>query len=279
MNITLNYYPGGYKKAVTLSYDDGTLHDRRLVSILNNYGVKGTFHLNTARLGSKDCLTKEEIRTLYKGHEIALHTHTHPSVAFIPDGKVIEEVIDNRKELEAITGNIIAGMSYPNNSYNDRVIEIFKNCGVLYSRTTNSTGSFLLPDDFMKWNPTIHHSRGTQKWTPNIKHSHTVLLDKAKEFIEYPETTNNLPLLYVWGHSYEFENDGTWDVIENFCEYISKQRVWFATNIEIYNYITSMRNLRFSADCRTVYNPSDISVWIGVDYQPKEIKSGEIAVL
>lgn len=43
-------YPDGKKKALTFSYDDGQIHDRRLVEILNRYGMKGTFHLNSGKL-------------------------------------------------------------------------------------------------------------------------------------------------------------------------------------------------------------------------------------
>ena len=37
----------GKKKAVTFSYDDGVTQDRRLVEMMNTYGVKGTFNLNS----------------------------------------------------------------------------------------------------------------------------------------------------------------------------------------------------------------------------------------
>ena len=280
MNVTFNYYPEGKKRAVTLSYDDGQHHDKRLVEILNRYGVKGTFHLCSSWIDTPGYITSEEVGTIYKGHEVALHTHTHASVAWVPDEQIIREVMENRARLEKMAGCVINGMSYPMNSYNETVVRKFGECGVLYSRTTEATGGFDLPADFMKWHPTYHHSRGTQKWSPNLKHSHTALLDKAKEFVALPDWQKYLPVLYVWGHSYEFETDGTWDVIENFCQYISQQdSIWFATNMEIYNYLSALRRLRFSADCSMVYNPSDISLWIGVDGKPIMIKSGETLLL
>ena len=36
-------FPGGRHKALTLSYDDGRQEDRRLIGLLNHYGLKGTF--------------------------------------------------------------------------------------------------------------------------------------------------------------------------------------------------------------------------------------------
>lgn len=44
-------YPNGLEKALTFSYDDGRVFDRKLVEIFNRYGVKGTFHLNSGTLG------------------------------------------------------------------------------------------------------------------------------------------------------------------------------------------------------------------------------------
>ena len=84
-----------------------------------------------------------------------------------------------------------------------------------------------------------------------------------------------MPLLYVWGHSYEFDRDDNWFVMENFCEYISKcEDVWFATNMEIYNYVQALKSLQLSADCTIVHNPTATDVWIAVDNEPVEIKAG-----
>lgn len=50
--IQFDRYPGGVMKALTLSYDDGVVHDRRLVEICNRYGLRGTFNLNSGTLGN-----------------------------------------------------------------------------------------------------------------------------------------------------------------------------------------------------------------------------------
>lgn len=40
--------------------------------------------------------------------------------------------------------------------------------------------------------------------------------------------------MYVWGHSYEFDNHDNWDVIEKFCAYMGNRNdIWYATNLEI----------------------------------------------
>ena len=40
-------YPGGKRKAFNITYDDGVLQDERFVALLNRYGIKGTFNLNS----------------------------------------------------------------------------------------------------------------------------------------------------------------------------------------------------------------------------------------
>ena len=43
-------FPGGRTKALTFSYDDGVIADRRLIEIFRENGLKGTFNLNGASL-------------------------------------------------------------------------------------------------------------------------------------------------------------------------------------------------------------------------------------
>ena len=47
------YWPEGKRKAFTLSYDDGIEQDRRLVRMMNERKVRGTFNLNSGLFGRK----------------------------------------------------------------------------------------------------------------------------------------------------------------------------------------------------------------------------------
>ena len=85
--------------------------------------------------------------------------------------------------------------------------------------------------------------------------------------------------MYVWGHSYEFDNDDNWDLIENFCKMVgNRDDIWYATNIEIVDYLKSYELLRFSASMDFVINPMANSVWLSVDGQILEIKGGSRVV-
>lgn len=104
-------FPGGKHKVLTMSYDDGREEDRQLVSIFNEYGIKGTFHVNAGRFNDPRRLHKEELPELYKGHEVSCHTFTHPTIARCPMEQIVREVMDDRAELERIMGYPIRGLS------------------------------------------------------------------------------------------------------------------------------------------------------------------------
>lgn len=262
MNITLNTYPFGKPKAVTLSYDDGRTYDRQLVELCNRYGVKATFHLNSGFFGKEGYITAEEIGGRYKGHEVSVHTLTHPFLNHVPRERVCEEIRQDRINLEQAAGYPVKGMSYPFGAYDEEVMRLLRAQGIVYSRTTLATNSFDLPKDFLQWHPTCHHNHH--------------LLETTQRFLEVSGYLT-MPLLYVWGHSYEFPRDDNWEVMEDFLRLVSgKDEIWFATNMEIYRYVQAQRSLEFSMDCSTVYNPSAISVWIGVDDKAVEIKPNQV---
>ena len=64
--------------------------------------------------------------------------------------------------------------------------------------------------------------------------------------------------------------------MEEFCCYISKfNNIWFAQNIEVVDYISALKSLRFSNNCEIAYNPTSTDVWIGVDGNAVKISAGE----
>ena len=149
-------FPQGKSKALILSFDDGRVADKDLVKLMNEYGLVGTFHLNSNKLGTKDYLTKEEIKSLYKGHEVSGHTANHPALTSLSKIDVIYEVVEDRKELERLMGYPVRGMSYPFGNTNDVVVEAITGLGIEYARTVGDTYNFNMPTEFLRWQPTIH---------------------------------------------------------------------------------------------------------------------------
>ena len=259
MKIRFRYYKDAKRRALTMSYDDGQRHDLRLLQIFNLHGIRGSFHLNSGFFGDPKYVSAEEVRDKYAWHEISGHTLTHPRLDRVSDAEMIYEVMEDRRKLEAICGYPVRGMSYPCGNYDAHVIEVLKTLGMKYARTIDATSSFMPPEDFMTWHPTCHHD------SPQL----FTLLEKFKK------TREPLALFYVWGHSYEFDKNDNWAHIERFCaEAGGLDDVWYATNIEIYDYITALRALVFSADRTLVYNPTATDVWIEVDDAPVRVAAG-----
>ena len=183
--IQFHVYPGGKRRIVTFSYDDGDIRDARLTALFNTYGVKATFHLNGKKFLTATEEELAEIRNRYAGHEISSHTLSHGFPARMPGPSVIAEVLEDRRILEKIAGYPVVGMSYPSGSYNADVIAAMRACGILYSRAANSTNAFRLPSDFMEWQPTCHHKNA---------------LPLCQQFLEKIDSQWSNPLLYIWGH-------------------------------------------------------------------------------
>ena len=154
MKIRYDYWPGGKKRALTMSYDDGVPEDARLLDIFNKNGIKGSFHLNSGNIFSR--YPEETLAKVYAGHEISCHMVSHPFPADQPDMAVLAEIQEDRRALEAAAGYVVRGMSYPFGNYNHRVIDLLRTAGIEYSRTTRATNGYTLPEDFLEWHPTCH---------------------------------------------------------------------------------------------------------------------------
>lgn len=150
MNIKYNLFPKGKKHCVTMSFDDGRIYDRQLIDIFNHYGIKGTFHLNSGFLDHDSYISKVEVKDLYKGHEVACHTVSHPHLTQLPTIQIMEEILKDKETLENLVGYPIRGISVPFGDYNQDVIEIMKTCGMEYNRTVIRTYKFNPPHAFME---------------------------------------------------------------------------------------------------------------------------------
>lgn len=264
----------GKSKVLTLSYDDGVVQDIRLMGIMDQYGLKGTFNINTALYLPEDAeresyygrMKLSEAKALYvnSGHEVAVHALTHPFLEKLKSDEVLIEILEDRKNIEKEYGTLARGMAYPFGTYSDEVADLLVKCGICYSRTTKSTENFNLPQNWLTLHPTCHHNNPR-------------LMELAKEFAENnSKYCADCSMFYLWGHSYEFDNNDNWHIIEEFAAYIGgRDDIWYATNIEIYDYVKAYENLCVSADRSLVYNPSVTDVWFVENDKTYAVKGGE----
>ncbi len=247
--------PEGRSKALTFSYDDGAQQDVRLAKLLESCQMSGTFNVNSKGLTpngsaqSRGTMTYSQCAELSAKHEIASHTLTHPSLDHLSDEQLVYEIFTDRINLERLTGKIVRGMAYPFGAFSDGVIDTMKKCGIAYSRTVRQTLNFSLPREWLAWDPTCHHN------APE-------LMPLADRFAKMNTDGCQMQLFYIWGHSYEFDRDGNWSVIERLTDALAGHSdIWYATNIEIYDYIHAFGELQFDLEQTQCHNPTATKLW------------------
>lgn len=226
-----------YLKAVTFSYDDGVTQDIKMINLLNKYGLKATFNLNSELLGKPwmvMCLGEqvlnykiapERIREVYDGHEVAVHTLTHPRLPELDDAEVIRQVETDRQNISDLVGYEVVGMAYPSGGVNndDRVAALIReNTGVKYARTITSVDSFDIQDDLYRFNPNVHDIAEGDR-----------LMELGRKFIDLKP--DKPQIFYIWGHSFEMDfHKDNWAKLEGFFKLISgREDIFYGTNKEV----------------------------------------------
>ena len=224
------------KKAITFSYDDGVTQDIRLIELLNKYGLKCTFNLNSELLSKNGMLIREgkriahykvhteDVKHIYEGHEVAVHTLTHPNLTQCEDEEIVRQVETDRLNLSELVEYEVVGMAYPCGGVNndDRVANIIKkNTGVKYSRTITTNNCFDLQENLYRFNPTAYHLDFEK------------MMQLGREFVEFKPREPKV--FYIWGHSYEMDYGADyWVKLEEFFKLISnKDDIFYGTNKEV----------------------------------------------
>lgn len=219
-------FPGGKRKCLVMSYDDGSEHDRRLVELFNQYGLKGTFHLNSGKLGLAHHVGRQEIATLYDGHEISCHTVDHRKLTQLSDDEVCREIRTDKEVLEDLSGSVVRGLAYPFGDYDSRIVSLLSTLGIEYARTIQTTQRFVLPPKLLELTTTCHHNQ---------------VMELGQQFLATDAQT--VQLMVVWGHSYELdgfmsaEQDKNWQYMAEFCRMMQGGDIHFATLIEVVDLI------------------------------------------
>ncbi len=271
--IEIPNFPGDKRFAITLSFDDGVIFDRRAVAAFNEWGLKATFNINSGNLlrtgqpapDSSWYLDASEIDELYRGHEVAIHTVSHPHLPRIDPSQAAMEVLEDRKALEDLVGYPVRGMAYPFGTFNQRTIEILRSLGIVYARTVEMRDPCFPPTEPLAWGATGHqYAEGLlEQWEKRYAHAgaHGVLL--------------------IWGHTYEFHQRNDWAGLERiFKPLTGKPDVWYCTNIELFDYEAARLRVVIAANRKSAFNPSALSVTLKLDdRQLVEVPGGKTIAL
>lgn len=220
-------------KAITFSFDDGVTQDERLVALMEKYGLKGTFNLNTGIQDESNCfeikgikirrMNQEGLDKLYSGHEIAVHGLRHLDLTSCGSLDLEEELLQDAENIERIYGSYPVGMAYPYGTYSDKVEEFLMKMGILYGRGVVSSYGFGCGESLLEYKPTCHFEDER-------------LFEMAERFFRIPKEEK--ALFYIWGHSYELDVNNSWERLDSFFQMISgREGIFYGTNIQCFEYL------------------------------------------
>ena len=262
-------YPNGKLRAFNVSYDDGVLQDVEFVRLLNKYGIKGTFNLNSGLMQQEfawmhECgmvvkrLSVDGAKGVYDGHEIASHTLTHPNMHGMNAEQILREMSQDKDNLENIFGVKISGFAVPFSYYSELIAECAKIVGFEYGRTSDMSGGYSPSEDVYFWKPGRFH-----------------LSSELESYVDvFLETDEELAVCQIVGHSYDFDAERNWDRIEVLLKNVAeKEDVWFATHLEIVRYLKAMKK----ADITEAFieNKSNMELWFNMNGMTFSVLPGE----
>jgi len=121
---------------VTMMFSDTFKSHTRAAALLNKYGLKGVFYVNSGRIDGSDDLSLSDLRGFVAaGHEIGGHTINHTNLDEVPISTVIHEVCDDRVALLEL-GFPVATFGYPSSSDSDTARQIVISCNYNNARVT-----------------------------------------------------------------------------------------------------------------------------------------------
>lgn len=254
-------YPNGKKKAFNITYDDGVTQDIRFVQLLDRYGIKGTFNLNSQLMAQQfewihpngmtvRRLPPHAVVQLYKNHEVASHTLTHPYMHDMSKDEIMRQLGQDKHNLQQLFGREIAGFAVPFSFYSDLIADCARECGFEYARCSEERYSYNPPQNYYWWAAGAFHLN-PQMWS------------FADGFFA---TDSQLALCQIVGHSYDLDAEDMWQAIEGLLKRVALDvDVICLTNLQLVRYLKAMDSAEISA--HSIINNSDTTLWFGINGQ------------
>ncbi len=244
------------EKFFTVSYDDGTEQDRRVIALMEKYGIRGTFNLSSGLFGKKSyirfvegrgrsaafkdethpqdyinhfILSRQDALNLYSSPniEVAGHGAHHLVQTFLTPDEAREEITRDIDALSELFGYRVVGHAFPKDTFNDNVLSALRGSGVRYARRVCHLQK---PQSFS-------FDRSAFMITPTCWQLDPFAEDLLREFVEAP-TGDEDAVFFMWGHSYELDYGtkfGCYERLERLFKMVSgAKNVRFVTNRELF---------------------------------------------
>lgn len=252
-------FPKGKAKAFVLSYDDGVEEDIEFVNLIEKYNLKGSFNLNFRLMENQfewkhpsgktiKRLSLQTAAQLYKNHEVASHTLTHPNLENLKENEILLEMTQDKESLESLFKRKVKGFALPFSFYSPLIKECVKKTGFEYGRISEESLSFEPGKDFFAWKPSIFH-----------------LDNRLETFVNsFLENATELSICTIAGHSYDLEIENKWGLLENIFKKINNnENILSMTMAENTAYLKAMEKCSITKE--KITNNSPIALWFEIE--------------
>jgi peptidoglycan/xylan/chitin deacetylase (PgdA/CDA1 family) len=114
---------------VSLTYDDGSVGQLQADTIMDRYGMHGTFYVNSGRLGTTGYMSTSDALSLQDdGNEIGGHTVSHADLPTLDTDEATRQVCNDRMNLLGLGLNV-ENFAYPYGDENPTVEQVVRDCG------------------------------------------------------------------------------------------------------------------------------------------------------
>lgn len=252
-------YPKGKAKAFVLTYDDGVEDDRKFVSLLNKYHLKGTFNLNSGLMANGFTWTtdegyevkrlpREEVVKLYEGHEVASHSLTHPFLRDWNLQRLFAEISIDKENLSSIFKTTIHGFAIPFDYYDVLVTKCVKDSGFEYMRISEVSHSFDYTKDYYKVVATCFHLEDCM----------------SSLFDDYLKTNQELAVFMIVGHSYDLAVHNMFGKMEEIFKKVSSTND--IASLTMHEYISYLKAMELAIiKDNSILNKSKKTLWFKVN--------------
>jgi peptidoglycan-N-acetylglucosamine deacetylase len=227
----------GTARIVTTSWDDGDQRDLRLAELLRARGIEGTFYIPIEAY-RQPMLSHAELRELSsQGFEIGAHSVSHKHLWKLSAKELAEEINPCKPALEDILGSEVRMFCYPRGRYDSNAMRVVKEAGYAGARTVRmlATGARFNPFEM----PTTVQAAPTPRLSYFKNAARAQSLDSLQVCLsEMPRLGNWIELgkrlfdsvleqggiWHLWGHSWEIDELGLWNDLEELLDYVAKRR-------------------------------------------------------
>jgi peptidoglycan/xylan/chitin deacetylase (PgdA/CDA1 family) len=124
--------------SVSFTFDDGRANQEEGRALLVRYGMRGTFFVNSGRIGQSTRLTLAQLQAFQaEGHEIGGHSVSHPRLPDLDPEEQARQICDERVALST-AGLTVTSFAYPHGAQDETTRRLVMECG--YNSARDSAG-------------------------------------------------------------------------------------------------------------------------------------------